>query len=215
MTVLAIRLANITNGVSKLHGSVSRKMWKNIWPELPDAEMPITSITNGVHTHSWLSPDMAQLYDRYLGVAVGRTGPTDHSVWKRVENIPDAELWRTHERRRERLVAFARGRLKEQLQAPRRAAGRDRPRRRGARPRSADHRLRPPLRHLQARHADLPQPGTAGGDPQQQGSAGADHLRRQGPSQRPRRQGADRRDHARSPAGRSSAAASSSSKTTT
>ena len=68
MTVLAIRLANVTNGVSKLHGSVSRKMWKNIWPELPDAEVPITSITNGIHTHSWVSPDMIQLYDRYLGI---------------------------------------------------------------------------------------------------------------------------------------------------
>ena len=55
MTVLAIRLANVTNGVSKLHGSVSRKMWKSIWPSLPVAEVPITSITNGVHTQSWLS----------------------------------------------------------------------------------------------------------------------------------------------------------------
>ena len=55
MTVLAIRLANVTNGVSKLHGSVSRKMWKNIWPDLPEVEVPITSITNGVHTQSWMS----------------------------------------------------------------------------------------------------------------------------------------------------------------
>ncbi len=72
MTVLAIRLANVTNGVSKLHGSVSRKMWKNIWPELPESEVPITSITNGVHTPSWVSPDMTQLYDRYLGTRMGR-----------------------------------------------------------------------------------------------------------------------------------------------
>jgi starch phosphorylase len=114
MTVLAIRLANTTNGVSKLHGSVSRKMWKNIWPELPDAEIPIFSITNGVHTRSWLATEMAQLYDRYLGVQ-WEDRPTDHSIWKRVEHIPNAELWRTHERRRERLVAFARRRLKMQL----------------------------------------------------------------------------------------------------
>ncbi len=114
MTVLAIRLSNVSNGVSKLHGSVSRKMWKNIWAELPDAEVPIISITNGIHTHSWVSPDMIQLYDRYLGTAWdGR--PNEYNVWKRVEGIPDAELWRTHERRRERLVAFARKRLKEQL----------------------------------------------------------------------------------------------------
>ena len=71
---------------------------------------------------------------------------------------------------------------KHQLRTPRRSAGRDRPRRRGARSRGADHRLRPPLRHLQARHPDLPQPGPPGRDPQRQGSAGADHLRRQGPS---------------------------------
>jgi starch phosphorylase len=114
MTVLAIRLANTTNGVSKLHGRVSRKMWRNIWPELPESELPITSITNGVHTRSWLAQEMAQLYDRYLGVRwVER--PTDYGIWKRAENIPDEELWRTHERRRERLVAFARARLRSQL----------------------------------------------------------------------------------------------------
>jgi starch phosphorylase len=114
MTVLAIRLANVTNGVSKLHGSVSRKMWKNIWPELPDAEAPIAAITNGVHSPSWVSPDMMQLFERYMGMELdGR--PSAQAVWKRVENIPDAELWRTHERRRERLVAFCRTRLRQQL----------------------------------------------------------------------------------------------------
>lgn len=114
MTVLAIRLANTSNGVSKLHGHVSRKMWRNIWPDLPESEIPITSITNGVHTRSWLSTEMIQLYDRYLGVQ-WEERPTDHSIWKRVEHVPNAELWRTHERRRERLVAFARRRLKDQL----------------------------------------------------------------------------------------------------
>jgi starch phosphorylase len=115
MTVLALRLSNVSNGVSKLHGSVSRKMWKHIWPELPEAEVPITYITNGVHTRSWVSPDMIQLYDRYLGVQ-WEERPTDHSIWKRVGSIPDEELWRTHERRRERLVAFARARFKAALQ---------------------------------------------------------------------------------------------------
>jgi starch phosphorylase len=114
MTVLAIRLANTTNGVSKLHGKVSRKMWKNIWKDLPESEVPIISITNGVHTRSWLAMEMAQLYDRYLGIQ-WEDRPTDHTIWKRVDHIPNAELWRTHERRRERLVAFARKRLKAQL----------------------------------------------------------------------------------------------------
>ncbi|HEY7330016.1 MAG TPA: alpha-glucan family phosphorylase [Gemmataceae bacterium] len=115
MTVLAVRLANVSNGVSKLHGSVSRKMWKSIWPELPVTEAPIVSITNGIHTPTWVSPDMAQLFDRYMGTSYdGR--PSELGMWKRVESIPDAELWRTHERRRERLVAFSRMRLKKQLQ---------------------------------------------------------------------------------------------------
>jgi len=114
MTVLALRLANFSNGVSRLHGSVSRKMWKNLWPDLPEAEIPITSITNGIHTRSWLAPEMTQLYDRYLGIQ-WEDRPTDHSIWRRVDHIPDAELWRTHERRRERLVVFARRRLKAQL----------------------------------------------------------------------------------------------------
>src|SRR5262249_50065633 len=115
MTVLAIRLSNFSNGVSKLHGDVSRKMWRNIWPDLPQAEIPIHSITNGIHTRSWLSPEMSQLYDRYLGIQ-WEERPTDHSIWKRVDHIPDAELWRTHERRRERLVAFSRARFRAQLQ---------------------------------------------------------------------------------------------------
>src|SRR5262249_32486668 len=115
MTVLAIRLSNVSNGVSRLHGDVSRKMWRNIWPEVPAGEIPITYITNGVHTRSWLSGDMIQLYDRYLGVRWDAGRPPDTKVWQRVESIPDAELWRTHERRRERLVGFARMRLKRQL----------------------------------------------------------------------------------------------------
>lgn len=119
MTVLAIRLSNTSNGVSKLHGRVSRSMWKNIWHGLPESEVPISSITNGVHTASWISPEMAQLYDRYLGLQWDRN-PTNFEIWQRAEHIPDAELWRTHERCRDRLVALARQRLKAQLQ--RRAA---------------------------------------------------------------------------------------------
>ena len=115
MTILALKLSNVSNGVSKLHGDVSRKMWQGLWPELPEAEVPIHSITNGVHTRTWLAPEVWQLYDRYLGVQ-WEERPTDHSIWKRVENIPNAELWRTHERRRERLVVFARNRLRVQLE---------------------------------------------------------------------------------------------------
>jgi starch phosphorylase len=114
MTVLALRLANVSNGVSQLHGKVSRRMWRGMWPDLPENEVPITAITNGVHLPTWVSPELFQLYERYLG-AQWESRSSDVRVWKRVENIPDAELWRTHERRRERLVAFARGRLRQQL----------------------------------------------------------------------------------------------------
>ena len=107
MTVLAIKLSNTSNGVSALHGVVSRKMWQEIWPTLPTEEVPIGSITNGVHTQSWLSPEIGQLFDRYLGVQ-WEEKPTDFAIWKRVEHIPDAELWRTHERARERLIALCR-----------------------------------------------------------------------------------------------------------
>ncbi|HEY1376160.1 MAG TPA: alpha-glucan family phosphorylase [Gemmataceae bacterium] len=114
MTVLALKLANVANGVSQLHGAVSRKMWQGLWPGVPQAEVPITAITNGVHTRSWLSPEIAQIYDRYLGVP-WEERPTDFAVWKRVEQVPDAELWRTAERGRSRLVSFARTRLRQQL----------------------------------------------------------------------------------------------------
>jgi starch phosphorylase len=115
MAVLAIGLSGATNGVSALHGRVSRRMWAGLWPGVPADDLPITSVTNGVHVRGWLSHDMAGLFDSYLGPR-WISHPADQSVWERVEQIPDAELWRTHERRRERLVAFARRRLRVQLQ---------------------------------------------------------------------------------------------------
>jgi starch phosphorylase len=114
MAVLALNLAGHSNGVSELHGEVSRKMWKNVWPELPEEQLPLTSITNGVHTRTWMSNHMASLLVRYLGTR-WLDDPTDHSVWRRISKIPDAELWRTRQNCREKLVDFARKRLKEQL----------------------------------------------------------------------------------------------------
>jgi starch phosphorylase len=115
MTILALRLAAHSNGVSKLHGEVARKMWQVLWPGVPENEVPIGHVTNGVHFQSWISYEMNQLYDRYLGPK-WREEPGEQALWQRVENIPAEELWRTHERRRERLVAFTRRRLREQLQ---------------------------------------------------------------------------------------------------
>jgi len=133
MTVLAIRLSAFTNGVSQLHSKVSKKMWANIYKGLDAHDVPIRAITNGVHIRSWISDDMWALFDRYLGQHWVHE-PSNDSVWRRVQDIPEAELWRTHESRRERLVGLARDRLKEQL------------RKRGAPPvelRLADEALRP------------------------------------------------------------------------
>jgi glycogen phosphorylase len=119
MTVLALRSAARANGVSKLHGEVSRKMWQTLWPSVPVDEIPIGHVTNGVHFRSWISAEFNQLYDRYLGPQ-WREEPANGDVWSRVQSIPAEELWRTHERRRERLVAWARHRV--QTQRMRRAA---------------------------------------------------------------------------------------------
>ena len=116
MAVLAIRTASVVNGVSRLHARVSRAMWQDVWPGVPVDEIPISHVTNGVHSQSWISDDMRTLYDRYLGPRWAEQ-PGDTRVWSRSEQIPGEELWRTHERRRERLVAFARRRLHGQLRS--------------------------------------------------------------------------------------------------
>ena len=113
MTVLALRTASRANGVSKLHGDVSRKMWQWLWPAVPVEEVPIGHVTNGVHFRSWISAELNQLYDRYLGPN-WREEPANSDVWSRVQSIPAEELWRTHERRRERLVSYARRRVRDQ-----------------------------------------------------------------------------------------------------
>jgi len=116
MAVLALRSAARTNAVSRLHATVSRAMWQGVWPGTPPGEIPIIPITNGIHHRSWISKEMAELYMRYLGPRwLG--DPSDHSVWQNVKKIPDEELWGTHSRRRERLVAYARRKLKAQLRA--------------------------------------------------------------------------------------------------
>ncbi|EPR42405.1 alpha-glucan phosphorylase [Desulfovibrio sp. X2] len=114
MTVLALRLSRFNNGVSELHGKVSRNMWKKVWPQYPVDDVPINAITNGVHQPSFVAPDMAALYDRYLGVN-WKEDPDCSRVWRQAQNIPDSELWRTHERLRERLIDYVRYRVAESL----------------------------------------------------------------------------------------------------
>jgi starch phosphorylase len=111
MPVLALRAADHYNGVSELHGEVSRKMWQAIWPDLPTHEIPIESITNGVHTASWVAAEVGALYTRYLGPRWAELCD-DADVWARVNEVPDGELWAVHEHRRHRLVQIARRRLR-------------------------------------------------------------------------------------------------------
>ncbi|MFN4243947.1 MAG: alpha-glucan family phosphorylase [Tepidisphaerales bacterium] len=114
MAVLAIRLADGVNGVAKLHGEVSRRMWHNLWPNVPENEVPIRSITNGVHVRTWLSPDLNELFERYLGEN-WTENPVNFAVFEGVDQIPDEELWKAHERGKARLVAWARQTLRRQL----------------------------------------------------------------------------------------------------
>lgn len=115
MPILALRLSSRVNGVSKVHAQVARRMWRDLWPEVPEKEVPITEVTNGILPRSFLSREISSLYLRYLGPDwIER--PWDHSVWEGVDRIPNEELWRTHERRRERLVAMARARLYRYLE---------------------------------------------------------------------------------------------------
>ncbi|NDJ61081.1 MAG: glycosyltransferase family 1 protein, partial [Chloroflexi bacterium] len=115
MPVLAFNLSASVNGVAALHGRVSRELFHWMYPQLPTPEVPVSAITNGIHIESWINDDMAQLFDRYLDPQ-WRTEPWRDDIWANVDAVPDTELWRSHERRREQLVAFARERLRTQLE---------------------------------------------------------------------------------------------------
>lgn len=109
MAILAIKTSSLRNAVSRLHRQVSQELWQDLWPQLPVWEIPITSITNGVHLPSWLSTDLATLYDQYLQPD-WRERVTDPKTWEQVPDIPDQELWEAHRRAKRRLVAFVRER---------------------------------------------------------------------------------------------------------
>ncbi|MEK7745741.1 MAG: alpha-glucan family phosphorylase [Elusimicrobiota bacterium] len=97
MTVLALRLAGRRNGVSKRNGQVSRQMWTTLWPRKSAEEVPISSVTNGVHLPTWVNQAIAETYDRHLGPE-WRDRQDDAKFWRQVLEIPDEELWRVHMR---------------------------------------------------------------------------------------------------------------------
>jgi glycogen phosphorylase len=109
MPHLAIRQSEHRNGVSALHGVVSRAMYNPMWPDLPKHEVPIASVTNGVHIATWLSDDFSALYRRYLGEDWDKR-LSETALWSRIAEIPDAELWAAHVHRKQRLVALCRKR---------------------------------------------------------------------------------------------------------
>ena len=115
MTPLALRLSHHANGVSALHGAVARHMWSKQFPSLPEAEVPITSITNGVHIPTWLAPGLAALLGRYLSPDwLARVN--DHDIWEGLSAVTDEELWAVHNELKRNLIA--RTRLLENIGAP-------------------------------------------------------------------------------------------------
>ncbi len=110
MTVLALKLDRHANGVSALHGQVSRQMWHPLYPNRPEEEVPIGHITNGVHVRSWLAPQMAQLFDRHLGPDWLKN-QSNPDTWAGIADVDDAEIWETQQVLKAALISFVRARL--------------------------------------------------------------------------------------------------------
>ncbi len=114
LTVLAIRLSRFRNGVSALHGDVSRDMWSKLWPDFAAQESPITSVTNGIHVPTWVAPQLDRLYRRYLGDD-WQEQSGDAGTWKKARRIPAAAIWKTKRALKEELIAFVRERTAQRL----------------------------------------------------------------------------------------------------
>lgn len=115
MPALALRFADQRNAVSELHGRVARKMWQHLWPEKRPEDVPITHITNGIHTASWLARRLRHLYERYLGPD-WLEHADDPEIWERVEAIPDDQLWTVRLHLKRKLVAYIRERARQHWQ---------------------------------------------------------------------------------------------------
>ncbi|HSJ57087.1 MAG TPA: alpha-glucan family phosphorylase [Anaerolineae bacterium] len=113
MTVLALRLSGWQNGVSQLHGEVSRRMWQPVWPDRPAEQVPIKAITNGVHVPSWLSTPLKGLFEQYVGEE-WETYHDDLGLWDRLTDIPDEVLWEVHHQLKGKLLNFVDQRIRSE-----------------------------------------------------------------------------------------------------
>jgi starch phosphorylase len=113
MPVLAIRMSHHRNGVSELHGQVARDMWHHLWPDKRVDDVPITHITNGVHSGSWLARRLRNLFDKYMEPG-WMESLDEHQVWEAVENIPDDELWMVRRHLKRKLAHYMRERARDQ-----------------------------------------------------------------------------------------------------
>ena len=103
MGILALKIAGKKNGVSKLHGEVSRELFAEVWPNIAEDESPITHVTNGIHTCTWLAPNLKELLNEYLPPYWQDNIQVD-STWEKIDNIPDQKLWNAHIERKEKLI---------------------------------------------------------------------------------------------------------------
>ena len=110
LAVMSLRLAGWSNGVAELHGEVSRRMFGSLWPDLPVDEVPIGAVTNGVHARTWVAREMADLLERHLGPDWPEAPP---EAWAAIEDVPDPEMWTVRRLSRERLVQYARRRVRQ------------------------------------------------------------------------------------------------------
>lgn len=113
MFILGQRMAMYCNGVSRLHGGVARNMWAHLWPDLPEAEVPIKHVTNGVHVPTWIAPEFSLLFERYIGPD-WEMNFRDPQAARRFDEFFEEELWRLHEINRARLIRMCRYKLLEQ-----------------------------------------------------------------------------------------------------
>lgn len=114
MGIFALKVSGKKNGVSKLHGAVSRELFAEVWPNIIAHESPITYVTNGIHTCSWLAPNLKSLYNKYL-IPFWQDMIYDDNVWKNIKNIPDNELWNAHIDRKRKLLTYVKDNTAERL----------------------------------------------------------------------------------------------------